>query len=455
MKKFITLLLVLTGMVSTVMATKVITIYFQPNSDWASSSASFKLIGYAGSGASGATSTQSFVKYNDFGNKIYSATMDIDAYPYIKFKRCNSDGTADWNLSHDEYTPSTNTYYYMTGSDYGDWNYYPSTASSYLPNKYYLMSDATGSWKAVGEMTEATGVYSYTLAASTYANKQFAIAKGYAFTEAGAFENGTDYANWLNAIRPVAGSTKYQINFANYSGTTETNRKDGSAALWYVASGNNSGDITLNFTPGATPNPTFSVSCEHSVDITSAGYATYSNAYDYKVVGATAYTVTVSGDIATLNSLGTSANIPGGTGIIISGSTNTYTVTPKDGDYADVSGNLLIGSNNYTYDITGTYPLDAGSYTAYIFADGADGVGFYKLASGESNKTIAAHKAFLAVPGTSARDFFGFDNDETGINEVANNATIFNSPIYNLQGVRLSKFQKGLNIVNGKKVLVK
>ena len=70
--------------------------------------------------------------------------------------------------------------------------------------------------------------------------------------------------------------------------------------------------------------------------------------------------------------------------------------------------------------------------------------------------TLDAHKAFLAVPTGvgGARSFIGFDFDVTGINQVMNNETQ-NGAIYNLQGVRMNKLQKGLNIVGGKKVLVK
>ena len=44
-------------------------------------------------------------------------------------------------------------------------------------------------------------------------------------------------------------------------------------------------------------------------------------------------------------------------------------------------------------------------------------------------------------------------DEVTGISDL--NATVSNSPIYNLAGQRLSKMQKGINIRNGKKVLIK
>jgi hypothetical protein len=43
----------------------------------------------------------------------------------------------------------------------------------------------------------------------------------------------------------------------------------------------------------------------------------------------------------------------------------------------------------------------------------------------------------------------------TGIENVHNSQFTVNNSIYNLQGIRLNGLQKGLNIVNGKKVVIK
>ena len=45
--------------------------------------------------------------------------------------------------------------------------------------------------------------------------------------------------------------------------------------------------------------------------------------------------------------------------------------------------------------------------------------------------------------------------DATGIETVQRSTFNVQPAIYNLQGVRLSGLQKGLNIVNGKKVVIK
>ena len=82
----------------------------------------------------------------------------------------------------------------------------------------------------------------------------------------------------------------------------------------------------------------------------------------------------------------------------------------------------------------------------YVLAQVDEKVGFYKATTG----TIQAGKAYLE----GAVDIKGFifaEDDATGIANVEK--TIENSAIYNLAGQRINKVQKGINIINGKKVL--
>jgi hypothetical protein len=43
----------------------------------------------------------------------------------------------------------------------------------------------------------------------------------------------------------------------------------------------------------------------------------------------------------------------------------------------------------------------------------------------------------------------------TGIETIHNSQFTVSNSIYNLQGIRLNSLQKGLNIVNGKKIVIK
>ena len=58
--------------------------------------------------------------------------------------------------------------------------------------------------------------------------------------------------------------------------------------------------------------------------------------------------------------------------------------------------------------------------------------------------------------GVGVREFIGFDDETDGIRQIENGQlTIENAEIYNLSGQRVNKAQKGIYIVNGKKVVMK
>ena len=128
---------------------------------------------------------------------------------------------------------------------------------------------------------------------------------------------------------------------------------------------------------------------------------------------------------------------------------NAFIVKATGGDYY---------YNNTTESITRSEENDLHFYTADHTADGsqyclsnkASGVGFYKVNSGV---TIPARKAYLSVP-AGIKEFFGFDDDDaTGIENLNVNDNLNEGAIYNLAGQRINKMQKGINIVNGKKIL--
>ena len=101
-------------------------------------------------------------------------------------------------------------------------------------------------------------------------------------------------------------------------------------------------------------------------------------------------------------------------------------------------------------DLKGTLePIEAAGKYVLAKPEGEE-VGFYPATEG----TIAANKAYLEAASGVKGFVFKFGDDATGIEET----TLSNSPlkgenIYNLAGQRISKMQKGINIVNGKKIL--
>ena len=105
--------------------------------------------------------------------------------------------------------------------------------------------------------------------------------------------------------------------------------------------------------------------------------------------------------------------------------------------------------------LTGFYTaktIDAGNYVLQT----QDGVqAFYRLAENATANQV--YRAYLTVSTAADVKAFYFDfNDATAISEtLAPTGRAGEGPIFNLAGQKMSKLQKGVNIVNGKKVLVK
>ena len=92
---------------------------------------------------------------------------------------------------------------------------------------------------------------------------------------------------------------------------------------------------------------------------------------------------------------------------------------------------------------------------SYILSFGSNGLGFYEW----STHPLEAHTAYVIKDSANPAKAltFRFEDDVTGINETIKDFMFndSNMVIYNLNGIRLSKPQKGLNIINGRKVWVK
>ena len=119
----------------------------------------------------------------------------------------------------------------------------------------------------------------------------------------------------------------------------------------------------------------------------------------------------------------------------------------------------------------GTYDMKATAFTAELGADNdlkaateevtANGSQFILakvngkagFAQALPDTKIAAGKGYLVLGAAGVKEFYPFNSDEeTAIQAVDANADA-NAVIYNLAGQRISKAQKGINIVNGKKIL--
>lgn len=101
--------------------------------------------------------------------------------------------------------------------------------------------------------------------------------------------------------------------------------------------------------------------------------------------------------------------------------------------------------------LTGVYvdiPAPVGSY---VLQNQNGKVGFYRVAEGRQ-PTVGANHAYLTTSSAGVKAFYM--EDATAI-EAVEELLSGKAEIYDLAGRRLQKLQKGINIVGGKKVLVK
>lgn len=131
--------------------------------------------------------------------------------------------------------------------------------------------------------------------------------------------------------------------------------------------------------------------------------------------------------------------------IVQDGGKNYITLVTSESGKSISAENVLLGTDD---------DMDSHSDNCYILSHGSKGLGFYKW---PTTKTLEAHKAYIEGGSSSAKALiFRFEDEATGINnEIIDSASDESEPvIYNLSGIRISKPQKGINIINGKKVWV-
>ena len=144
----------------------------------------------------------------------------------------------------------------------------------------------------------------------------------------------------------------------------------------------------------------------------------------------------------------------------IAANDETFTVSPTaDFKYVGmVSANAAIYIDGITVEWEGSAANIAGNVLKGA-AEDIEAAGKYVLAKPEGNEvgfylaetgTIKAGKAYLESAAGVKAFFFG--EAETGISDV-NDVKDFSGVIYNLSGQRVNKAQKGIYIINGKKVL--
>lgn len=173
--------------------------------------------------------------------------------------------------------------------------------------------------------------------------------------------------------------------------------------------------------------------------VNGKSYATFCAPFGVTVADTKANTLVMdaSKKFVTLNEI---AEVPANTGVLLVNETGatTATVTINDAAAATVANNALVGT-------LAPHAKEAGD----LFLGNNEGVvGFYDWAG----TSLAANRAYIPAATAAGVRALLFDNTTTGVNAATlNNAS---QKVFDLQGRRVQKAQKGLYIVNGKKVVL-
>lgn len=160
-----------------------------------------------------------------------------------------------------------------------------------------------------------------------------------------------------------------------------------------------------------------------------------------------AYKVTETRDASFhLEEISAEGNLPKETGAILVGEdTNMKTLVPCAATPTAQEDNKLSGCKEAT-------SVSSLTGTVYVLNGGQDsGIGFFPLSSSAS---LSAYKAYYREESTPVQGF-SFNFDEAIVTAIQNISATGSqkSEVYDLQGRRMQHVQKGLNIVNGRKVI--
>ena len=147
------------------------------------------------------------------------------------------------------------------------------------------------------------------------------------------------------------------------------------------------------------------------------------------------------------------SDVPAGTGVFVKANPGTYKVYVVNESTTDVTENLLVGTGSES---TSLQSSEIVTYYVYGRQGTPKKEAFYKVKTDKAT-TVSAGKAYLQinVPASGAKDaIYVGGGDTNGINAIEN-VDMQNGNIYNLQGQKVNRAQKGVYIVNGKKIVKK
>ena len=251
------------------------------------------------------------------------------------------------------------------------------------------------------------------------------------------------YVHWLGT--PYDSGLAFSIALGNGEDSYASYLNEG----YYTSQGDEDGTIKGSNGTTAAAAWIFEPATDVTIDMHSDGagiyYATLYLPFDAIISDATAYTLEESGEYLVPTAV-PSNQVPAGTPVLLKGTEDTATATINTGA-AFNSGTPLDCA------LTGTYMATTiDGATDYVLGIKSSVVGFYHW---DSN-SLGANRAYLDTPADpGVKGFVLKFDDATAVQTIDNGQQTTDASIYNLAGQRINKMQKGINIVNGKKIMIK
>jgi hypothetical protein len=251
-------------------------------------------------------------------------------------------------------------------------------------------------------------------------------------------------------------SVANNADFTNATTYKKNNPKASTDYTFYITEATDAYyKITYNVTVSGTSNKYYQFNgvklygtpASKDISLTNAGYATFCLPYDATIPeGLTAYTANDNGESVKLTDI-KSGKIAAGEGVVLKGEEGTYTFVATAEDVSATAGNQMAG-------VTEDTPLTSADNAYMLTRKKEDGSIAFRLL--KTDYTLGANKAYLKASNTAnIRELIPalWDDNATNIDNIAKDEVTATGAIYNLAGQKLTRAQKGINIINGKLVI--
>ncbi len=234
---------------------------------------------------------------------------------------------------------------------------------------------------------------------------------------------------------------------------TPVSIESGSNTAYYATTSSTSVKFTLtNSSSNAGNIASIAIVPPVSVTVSDAGYATFASDYALDFTGSSIKAYIAKGKADHSGVTFEQINkVPANTGVLLYCDGGATEDIPVFAGAADATtGNVFVRGEG-----DAVASVDANLHN-YILNKVGGVVGFYKAAG----KTVATNRAYIQIDESTAyniKEFIclpGYDEDGAdGIGAVRGEGAVADAPVFDLQGRRVQNPDKGLYIVNGKKVM--